>query len=54
MWKVYQDAIKNLFENEKDAVEVIKWKNIYNYLENCLDAAEDIANDLEEIIFKLN
>ncbi len=52
--KIYQQAIRNLFKNEKNAVEVIKWKNIYNCLENCLDASEEIANNLEEIVLKLN
>ena len=51
---LYQEAIRNLFKNEKDAIKVIIWKNIYNCLENCLDASEKIANNLEEIVLKLN
>ena len=52
--KLYQQSIKNLFNTEKNPIEVIKWKNIYNCLENCLDSSERIANCVEEIILKLS
>ena len=40
------------FANEKDAVEVIKWKEIYELLENTLDACEDVANIVEGVVMK--
>ena len=52
--KAYQKAVRDLFNNEKNPIEVIKWKNIYNCLENCIDSCEKIANCIEEIIVKLN
>ena len=52
--KIYQKAIRSLFKNETNTVEILRWKNIYNCLENCLDSAEIIANNLEEIVLKLN
>ncbi len=41
-----------MFETERDALEVIKWKEIYDNLERTLDESEDVANDLESITLK--
>lgn len=49
---IFRAAITNLFINEKDAIEVIKWKEIYEYLENTLDACEDVANIIEGVVMK--
>lgn len=49
---IFRNAITNLFVNEKDAVEVIKWKEIYELLENTLDACEDVANVVEGVVMK--
>jgi predicted phosphate transport protein (TIGR00153 family) len=45
-------AIAKLFENESNAVEVIKWKEIYEHLEMAIDKCEDVANILEQIVLK--
>ena len=50
--KLYRSAITNLFTNEKDPIEVVKWKGIYEYLENALDACEDVANIIEGVVMK--
>ena len=50
--KVYRDAITDLFVNEKDAIEVIKWKAIYEHLEWTLDACEDVANIVTGVVMK--
>jgi uncharacterized protein Yka (UPF0111/DUF47 family) len=50
--EIYRKAIYELFLNEKDAKEVIKWKETYEHLENTLDACEDVANIVEGIIMK--
>ncbi len=47
-----RSAIANLFENETNAVEVIKWKEIYEHLETAIDKCEDVANILEQIVLK--
>lgn len=52
--KLYQDSMRNLFLNEKDPIEIIKWRKIYDCLENCMDSCEKIANSVDEIILKLN
>ena len=49
---IYHDALGLLFDTERDALEVIKWKEIYDNLERTLDESEDVANDLESITLK--
>ena len=44
---VYRRALARLFKNEKDTIELIKWKHIFEQLENSIDACEDVANILE-------
>ena len=50
--EIYRNAITTMFRNEKDAIEVIKWKEIFEYLENTLDACEDVANIVEGVVMK--
>jgi predicted phosphate transport protein (TIGR00153 family) len=45
-------AISNLFEREKDAIKLIKEKEILETLENATDRCEDVANTLEGIVLK--
>jgi hypothetical protein len=47
-----RDAIAELFENEKDPIIVIKWKEIYEFLEDATDCCEDVANILESVVLK--
>ena len=49
---VYQESIVRLFDNEKDPVQIIKWKELYGYLEAATDRCEDIANVLDGISVK--
>ena len=49
---IYHEALGQLFEKERDALEVIKWKEIYDNLEQTLDQGEDVANVLESITLK--
>ena len=49
---IYHDALGQLFEKEREALEVIKWKEIYDNLEQTLDQGEDVANVLESITLK--
>jgi uncharacterized protein len=45
-------AIAGLFRGGIDAIEVIKWRDIYHYLEEAIDAAEDAAEVLERMYHK--
>lgn len=50
--KLYHNAVKKLFTNESEIMEVIKWKNIFDALEDVLDAAENAADVMEGVIIK--
>jgi predicted phosphate transport protein (TIGR00153 family) len=49
---IFDNAVAKLFEEEKNAVEVLKMKEILSALETATDKAEDCANVLESIIVK--
>lgn len=48
----YRDALGELLNNATDPVYIIKWKDIYQLLEDASDRCEDIANILEGIVLK--
>jgi len=50
--KVYQQAIKELFETEKDAIELIKKKEIIDLLERTSDKCQSTANVILSIFIK--
>jgi predicted phosphate transport protein (TIGR00153 family) len=50
--RVMRDAISGLFQEEKDPIAVIKWKEIYENFEEGTDRCEDVANILERIALK--
>jgi predicted phosphate transport protein (TIGR00153 family) len=49
---IYHEGLGRMFETERDPLEVIKWKEIYETLELTLDQSEDVANVLESITLK--
>lgn len=51
--RLYENTIRELYKNEKDAVEILKWSNIYKTIENsCFDACERIAECIESVLVK--
>ncbi|GAB4537885.1 MAG: DUF47 family protein [Thermodesulfovibrionia bacterium] len=48
----FRDALGNLFENIKDPILIIKWKEVYEHLEDASDRCEDVANIIEGIVLK--
>lgn len=50
--RITRDTISKLFEDEKDPIAVIKWKEIYENFEEGTDRCEDVANILERISLK--
>jgi predicted phosphate transport protein (TIGR00153 family) len=50
--RLHQQAIKELFEDEKDPITLIKWKEILDYLEDTTDRCEDVADLLEGVVLK--
>jgi len=49
---LYRQAVAQLFQDHTDAIEVIKWKDLYETLERGIDKCEDVANVLESIVLK--
>jgi predicted phosphate transport protein (TIGR00153 family) len=49
---IYHEALGQLFATETNAIELVKWKEIYDNLERTLDEAEDVANVVESIALK--
>lgn len=52
--EVYFRATGELFKNETDPIRLIKWKELYEILENATDRCESVANIMESIILKHN
>ncbi|RDI47954.1 DUF47 domain-containing protein [Falsibacillus pallidus] len=49
---VLRQSIKNLFATEKDPIQIIKVKEIYENLEEIADDCQNVANTLETIVMK--
>ncbi len=49
---IFDNAVARLFEEEKNAIEIIKIKEVLSALETATDKCEDVANSLESIIVK--
>jgi predicted phosphate transport protein (TIGR00153 family) len=50
--RVSREALASLFDNGIDPMVVIRWKDIYDRLEEAIDATEAVANILEGIVIK--
>jgi predicted phosphate transport protein (TIGR00153 family) len=50
--RVTREALASLFDNGIDPMVVIRWKDIFERLENAVDATEKVANVLEGITIK--
>lgn len=48
----WEAAVTELFAGNPDPVNVIRWKALYDQLEDTLDACENVANELETITVK--
>ena len=49
---VLRTIIADLFVKENDAIELIKWKEIFERIEDALDMCEDVSNIVEGIVLK--
>jgi uncharacterized protein len=50
--RVHQEAVSQLFDDERDPIMVMKWKETLDFLENATDRCEDAANVLEGVVVK--
>jgi uncharacterized protein len=49
---VYSKAVGALFEGNPNALDVIKWKALYDNLEHAIDECDDVVNVLESVALK--
>jgi uncharacterized protein len=50
--RAHQQAVRLLFEQERDPVVIMKWKEILDFLESATDRCEDVANVVEGVVVK--
>ena len=49
---IYRREVAYLFEHEKDPIELIRWKDVLEQLEDTLDHCEHIADMLRGVVMK--
>ncbi len=49
---VLRNALAELFKTEKNAIQIIMWKEIYETLETATDRCEDVANIIEGVVLE--
>ena len=49
---ILRRSVARLFKEEKDPITIIKWKEVYENLENATDRCEDVANIIEGVILE--
>ena len=50
--RTHQEAVRRLFDEERDPLLVLKWKETLDRLEEATDRCEDVANVLEGVMVK--
>ena len=50
--RICRTLIAKLFDEERDPVQIIKWKEIFEVIETAVDKCEDVANVIEGIAIK--
>jgi len=50
--RIHQEAVSRLFDEERDPLTVMKWKETLDFLEDATDRCEDVANVIEGVVVK--
>jgi uncharacterized protein Yka (UPF0111/DUF47 family) len=50
--QIVKQGLADLFEHEGDAVEVLKWKELYDHIEEAIDCCEDAVQTIEAALVK--
>ena len=50
--EILRNALAGLFRDAKDPLLVLKWKEVYEALENATDRCEDVANIIEGVVLE--
>ena len=45
-------AISDLYSGRHESLHVLKWKELYDYVEEAIDRCEDVTNTIERIVLK--
>jgi predicted phosphate transport protein (TIGR00153 family) len=49
---LFRSIMHELFTKQMEPVELVKWKHLYEQMEACLDACENVANNIEGVVVK--
>lgn len=49
---LFHEAVEQLFTSTTDAIEVMKWKELFDKIEDAIDQCEDVGNTLQSISLK--
>lgn len=49
---IYRESISDLFDGSHDVMEIIRWKEIMEAMEDTCDRAEKVANLIKEVVMK--
>ena len=49
---IYREVISNLFDGSHDAIDIIRWKEIMETMEDTADQAEAVGNLIKEVVMK--
>jgi uncharacterized protein len=50
--EIQRRAVRDLFNNERDPIRIMKLKEIYDFLEETTDRCEDVADALQNVVVK--
>lgn len=50
--RLYMQAVRNLYTTEHTAMEITGWTEVFERMEKCCDACEDVADVVESVIMK--
>lgn len=50
--RLHQEVVTCLFDEEKDPITLIKWKEIFDYLEATIDRIEDVSDVIQGVMLK--
>ncbi len=50
--QIYRHAVASLFSGDHKAMDVLRWKEVIENLEEALDGLENVANIIESIVLK--
>lgn len=49
---LFVTGMRDLHVEEKDAIKIIAWREIYSYMEKCADACEHVADTVQNVVMK--